>query len=134
MTPDADVAAKLASAAIYTVVGTDVFTGPEDDVNAALPDVCGFVTSYASAAPVDMFGVSTKPRIEKAYVQVCCRGAVGDPTTPKTTARAAAAALHRAAPTGYLSSRAIQTEPIYLGPDGKGRYRYTINVAIEKEV
>lgn len=134
MTPDVDLATLVAGHVTgCSVLGTDVFTGPEDSADTSIPAKATFFVSYSSLPPDDFLGTGNH-RVETAFVQCVCRGNPQDRGEPLTRARAVAAYLHRNPPTGYVMVTAEQTEPTDLGPNGRGCHRQTINFQVKKEV
>lgn len=121
-----DVAAKIVSLGLGTAVGTDVFKGQMPDT----PDVCIGVHAYGGAAPDDVLGVeypkfqlevrSTSPEAAYAKAYGLMKGFYALTNTTLGS-------------TSYYRITADQ-DPVPNGKDAKGRWTYTVNFTVYKEM
>lgn len=90
------------------------------------PDTCIGIYSRGGAAP------DLKTTVGRPQLQLIVRGDT-DPRTAQSVAQALQDALHGLHDTTFDTTRIMlcqcaQSQPVSLGPDDNGRYRYSINL------
>jgi len=105
--------------------GTNLFVGPVRPVSQYVPANCLFVLAYGGA-PGERF-LSGGAKTENRYpaVQVTVRW--NDFPTGYAKARAVYDALDAETISGYWNVKGLQSEPLYIGQDENGNYRWTVN-------
>jgi len=121
-----DVAAKIVALGLCTAVGTDLFKGQMPDA----PDVCVGVHAYGGAAPDDVTGCE----YPKFQLQVRSTS----PELAYAKAYALMEGLHslRSVTLGTTLYHCITADssPIPIGEDARGRWTYTVNFSVYKEM
>lgn len=121
-----DVAGKIVSLGLGTAIGTDLFLGQMPDS----PDVCVGVHAYGGAAPDDVTGCE----YPKFQLQVRSTS----PETAYAKAYGLMKGLHslRSVALGTTLYHCItaDSDPIPIGADGRGRWTYTVNFSVYKEM
>lgn len=132
-----EIAAQLAGLSVGTI-GTTLFIGMMPET----PDVCAAVYETGGQAPTFNFG-TTGLDLESPALQVICRGAKDDYTTPRATAKLAYEGLAKVeaetiTTTGGTSAFYHwihpQQSPFLMQRDSNGRVYITCNFLCEKEL
>lgn len=126
MTPAYSVASWLATHLGMTL-GTDIFEGPPVDDNGLTSDPSVFVQNTGGQSVEEALGRGSA--ILWPTVQLTTRSAKR--TTAQSKARAAAyIVLDQAAPTGYVSCDLLDSDPLLVEVDDKGRYYFSTNLRL----
>lgn len=126
---DAIVAARIVAVlGAPWVVATNVFMGPVRPEAAGVPQNAIFCLASGGPAPLPYLGGSAAPSFRQPSVQVRIRSAPNDYAGGLATARAASAALDKAALTDYVACQLRQSEPTYLAQDTQGAHHFSVNV------
>lgn len=122
-----DIAARLASASLGLTLATNLFYGPLRDEGGA-PDASATVLLTGSYPYEPDLGGKDAPDLKPLSVQINLRSAANDYAGGSTQAQAIIEAVHKQETGAANISWLIQSAPTYLGPDTKGRHRWSINV------
>lgn len=123
---------SLPSPATGTVVLTyaaagNLLTGPVRAADHLVDNLAVFVLGTGGGAPEPYLGDGPNENLWRARVQVTVRGALDAFEQGEGLARACLAELHLAEPSGYVSVRAQESVPNYLGQDERGCHLWTVN-------
>ena len=126
MTPDLDVATWLATQ-YGMVLGVDVFASPPIDGNGLISDDAVFVDSTGGAAPEESLGRSSS--VWWPTVQIITRSKTRNGALDSARTMAYTATDHDP-PTGYVSCDVLDSDPVLVEVDDKGRYYYSVNMRL----
>jgi hypothetical protein len=122
-----DIAARLAAAGLGLTLATNLFYGPLRDEGGA-PDASATVLLTGSYPFEPDLGGQDAPDLKPLTVQINLRSAANDYAGGSTLANAIVEAVHKRETGEANISWLIQSAPTYLGPDNRGRHRWSINV------
>ena len=134
MTPDYDVAQKLAAASIGLTYGTNLFAGPVRAAQGPSPLSAVFCISLGGGAPEGYLnnGAYT-PEMYSPIVRVVIRWTAQAHATALTLGRTIITTLHGRPPTGYISCRSRQSQPEPYGEDDDGAFLFGIDFDLLKD-
>jgi len=125
-TPGLAIATQLAAApGLSLVLGTSVFNGPvrEQPVRGV------WCLTTGGRPPDDIVGNLTQG-YRYHRVQIRIREEQQNFGAGETLARGVRDAVHIIVPASYIDCRAVESSPLYLGPDDFGRHEWAINVEL----
>ena len=105
--------------------GTNLFVGPVRPVSQYVPANCIFVLAYGGA-PGERF-LSGGAKTENRYPSVQVTVRWNDFSTGYAKARAVYDALDAETISGYWNVKGLHSEPLFIGQDENGNYRWTVN-------
>lgn len=136
--PARDVASYLSGAGLgLSLAGGTLFYAPEMPANptvTGVPVIATFVAQYGGAPPMPYLGTGVNQW--EYRVQIVTRTSMENYPTGLALARSINAAVHLATITdqansaAYLSCYALQSDPIYIGPNEMEQPRWAINVRL----
>jgi len=119
--------------ALWTLArGTNLFSGPVRQQSTSVPHQAVFVLPSGGPAP-DAYSDGTVIEMRYSAIQVIVRSNPKDYAGGQVLARQVRDALHHVAVTGYVDIRAMQSEPIYIGPDEADRHLFSVNLEMWRE-
>lgn len=124
---EVDMVAALAAAGLGLTTGTNLFYGPMRDGDGD-PDALVTVLLSGSYAFQPVYGGADAPDLKPLSVQVRVRSAIEDYTGGSTLAQAVVEALHKRETGSANVSWLVQSAPLFLGIDNKGRHGWSINI------
>jgi hypothetical protein len=132
VTPELAVVTLLDALAALTRK-VNLFEGPVRAQSATVPHQAVFVLPSGGPAP-EAYADGTTTERRYSAIQITLRSDPKDYAGGWVLARQVKAALHHATVTGYVDIRAMQSEPIYVGPDEADRHLWSVNLELWKEV
>jgi hypothetical protein len=126
-----DVAARLAAAGLGLTLATNLFYGPLRDEGVA-PDAAVTVLLTGSYPFEPDLGGKDAPDLKPLTVQVNVRSAANDYANGSTLASACVEAIHKQETGSANVSWTVSSAPTYLGPDTKGRHRWSLNFLCQR--
>lgn len=117
--------AQQVATALGLTLGVEVFNGPvrPEPTRAVFCLVTGGIT------PEDIVENSGES-YHRPRVQIRVRDAQQDFAGGEVFATSVRDAVHLQVPAGYIECRAVESAPMYLGPDDQGRHEWSINVEL----
>lgn len=136
--PELDVANQLATGLALALggtwsVGTNIKLGPPRD--SSIPGAEGvrvWCMPWNGGPPAPYLGGPEAGSLMQSQVQVVVQSAAGDDfEAGLTVARAVRNVVHTHEPTSeYSGAWALESEPLYLGPQDSGQHSFSVNVRL----
>lgn len=129
---DADIVAQLASAGLGLTANANLFRGKLKAKGNSVPSQAVFCHLRDWGTP-DAYADVTSKEMYYPAVQIFVRSNPGDESGGQALARSIRAAVHDKPPTGYVSCRVKESEPVYLSEEKDGEFLWVMNTYLRLE-
>lgn len=111
----------------YNGAPNNILAGPVRESDEVVTNQLINVLQGGGPPPMPLMGAAPNANIYQARVQVLVRSKVEEFAAGEALARGVRDKLHLVALAGYIDTAAQESEPNYLGVDGRGLHRWSVN-------
>ena len=130
--PDLDLVNAIDTALATLTLGTDLFRGVMRAVGPGSPNEAVAVLATGGPQPLAYLDGTAIERYFSA-LQIRIRSIERSFRTGQALARSVRDVAHHASIAGYIDTRVLESEPLYLGSDDEGNHEWSINVEMWHE-